>query len=141
MDSTKVPKETSAPNQPMTSVRVLLGTIAATGALGLASVVAMAPTKETFLLVGALSLPWLAAALVIGLPILIPASTPKRLQPAAPRARGFRPAMGTWRLAGAVAALALLLLASVVVQRSGDTSSPAERVAPVQVASTDISGG
>ena len=99
MDSTRTPSSQIALYQSITGARVLLGTIAATGALGLTSVIAFAPETETFLLLGALALPWLAVALMAGLPILIPAAMPQRLSNASPPAQQPQTATGTWRLA------------------------------------------
>lgn len=99
MDSTTSPTANAAPNQSMTSARVLLGTIAATGGLALTAIVAIAPEKETFLLLTALVLPWLTVALIIGLHVLIPAAPSRQLHPALPPAQQPQPATGAWGLA------------------------------------------
>jgi hypothetical protein len=82
LDATKNPASQTAPNQSMTGAWVLLGTIAATGALGLTSVIAFAPEPDTFLLLGALALPWLSVAVLASLPILIPAATTSQISAA-----------------------------------------------------------
>src|SRR5215208_1128341 len=124
MERSSMSLRESAPDPPLTSARMLLGTIAATGALALTLVVALAPTKEALLLIGALALPWVTAALTIGIPILTPTSAPRWLgTPPAPAIRPQSP-IRSWRLAGTAAAIALLLLAGLIAQQSAE-STPA----------------
>ena len=146
MERTSMPRRESAPTPPLTSARVLLGTIAATGALALTAVVALAPTQEALLLISALALPWVAAALMIGLPILIPASASRWLGTSPAPAIHPRNPIRSWRLAGAAAAIALMLLAGLIAQQSAE-STPASGIATTadgetaaQIASADISG-
>ena len=97
MDSTTTPNVNAASNQSMTSARVLLGTIAATGALALTAIVAMAPEQETFLLLTALALPWLTVALFVGLHFLIRVAPSRGLHTTPPPAQQLRPATGILR--------------------------------------------
>jgi len=145
MERTSMPVRKSAPNPPLTSARVLLGTIAATGALALTAVVALAPTNEALFLIGALALPWVTAALTIGLPILIPTSASHWLGTTPAPAMRPKSPIRSWRLAGTAAAIALLFLAGLIAQQSAE-STPAFKSATTsktgtsaQVASVDIS--
>ncbi len=145
MERTSMPTRESAQNPPLTSARVLLGTIAATGALALTAVVALAPTKEALLLIGALALPWVTAALTIGLPILIPASASRWLGTTPAPAMRPKSPIRSWRLAGTAAAVALLLLVGLIAQQSAEPTSSSDGATTAQtepssqVASVDIS--
>ncbi len=114
-------QETSSATS-MTSARALLATIVATGAMALATIFAIAPRAETVLLIGALALPWTAAALALGIVYFNPAALiqprPARLSPTAPANQSKH--LG--RLAGATIAIAALLLVGLIAQQL--TGSP-----------------
>lgn len=139
MERTAMPIHESAPTPPLTSARVLLGTIAATGALALTAVVALAPTKEALLLIGALALPWVTAALTIGLPILLPTSASNWLGTSPASALPSKSPIRSLRLASTAAAIALLLIAGLIAQQSAESTSASNSATSAKVASADVS--
>lgn len=123
--STTLLTRVSGQNQ-FSSAGVLLGTIATAGAVGLSVVVAIAPTTEALLLIGALGLPWALLAVAASLSLMSTPAQPCVAKVHASAQRVARVPAPALRLTVATAAIALLLLASVVAHKAvTDTSADA----------------